>query len=128
MKHIHKAARTLAVLALIVTTSAPAFAQSVLPGSYSSWTDAQKTQAAQLLKQGSESACASYIDAAKNPANGGGQRAAYEAAACIGAYYVNHLPSDYPGLDQIKAGVMQNYNNAKALGSNIPVPAFKGAN
>jgi hypothetical protein len=125
MDHIKRAARTFAALTLVAMSSAPAFAQSVLPGSYSSWTDAQKTQAAQLLKQGSEAACASYIDAAKDPQDGGGQRAAYEAAACIGAYYVNHLPSDYPGTDQIKAGVMQNYNNAKALGSNIPVPAFK---
>lgn len=125
MNEIKRAARTVAVLTFVAAASSPAFAQSVLPGSYSSWTDAQKTQAAQLLRGGSESACSSYVDAAKDPQNGGGQRAAYEAAACIGAYYVNHLPSDYPGLDQIKAGVMQNYNNAKALGSNIPVPAFK---
>lgn len=109
---------------LVFALSAAAAAQNVLPGSYSSWTDAQKSQAAQLLKNGSSAACAHYISDAQT---NGGQLAAYEAAVCVGAYYVNHLPNDYPNLDSIKASVIQNYRNAKALGSNIPVPFASGS-
>ena len=87
----------------------------VIPGPYSSWTDQQKIDAANLLKQGSNAACQDYISRAPQS-----QRAAYEAAACIGAYYVNHLPEDYPNLDEIKADAIKAYENAKALGSTAP--------
>lgn len=105
--------------AFVLALSAAAIAAQVLPGTYSSWTAAQKATAAQLLKQGSNVACERYITEAKQNV---GQLAAYESAVCIGAYYVNHLPPDYPNLDEIKASVLTNYQSAKALGSTIPVP------
>ena len=108
----------LMAVALAAALPSTVLAQQVLPGSYSSWTDAQKANAAQLLKAGSNAACERFNEAKERV----GQLASYEAAVCIGAYYVNHLPPDYPNLDQIKAGVLRNYQSAKALGSNIPVP------
>ena len=118
-------AKACAVLTLVVTICAPALAQSVVPGPFSSWSEEQKAQAAALLKAGSDAACAAYLAAKNNPENAGNRRPVFESAACVDAYTVNHVPPDYPGLAQIKAGVMPNYNNAKALGSEMPLPVFQ---
>ena len=104
------------VVAQMLCASAARADDSVLPGPYSSWTDGQKTQAAFLLKNQSNQHCYMYIQRAEN----GGMRATYESAACIEAYYVLHLPADYPGLDALKDAARKNYAMAKSLGSDIP--------
>ena len=105
-----------AIAAFQVLALSPVLADQVLPGPYSSWSNAQISEAASLLKNGSNANCSIYVQRAQ----AGGMRATYEAAACIEAYYVLHLPTDYPGLDAIKAAANQNYQMAKQLGSDIP--------
>jgi hypothetical protein len=115
-KYLKGPRQAIAALGLFAISLATAAADTqVIPGPYSSWTDAQQTQAAQLLKAGSEAACQQYISNASSS-----QRSAYEAAACLGAYYVNHLPPDYPNLNSMKKNALDAYNNAQALGSNAP--------
>ena len=86
-------------------------------GPYSSWSKAQQDQAAMALKNICGSQCATYHQKAVN----GSMRASYEEAACTAACFVNHLPNDYPNLEAFKQSAIQNYNEAKKLGSNVPV-------
>ena len=93
-----------------------AYAGSLPEGPYSSWSQSQIQSAAVTIRSMCESECMPYTEEAKE----GGQRASYEAAACAIACFVNHLPADYPGLDNMKASAIENYENAKRLGSNAP--------
>jgi hypothetical protein len=91
------------------------------PGSYASWTNEQKQQAANALKAMSERQCKPYTDAAM----AGSVRASYEAATCTLGCYVNNLPNDYPRLDEYKRDALANYQNARSMGSNMPYPITK---
>jgi hypothetical protein len=110
--------RSFAIAALAIPLAAISAQadDSIMPGPYASWTDAQKSEAAQRLKNGSNEACSTYLQRAA----AGGMRATYESAACIEAYFVLHLPADYPDLDAMKASAQKNYELAKSLGSDIP--------
>ncbi len=82
-------------------------------GPYSSWSEAQKQQAATFLgkHRQQQTQCVGYIDTAKT----GIVRASYEAAACIAACFASNLPADYPDLDEIKK--VAQCRAAKNLGS-----------
>jgi hypothetical protein len=111
-----KTARILLGLAMMLWVNC-SYAQDLPPGPYSSWSPDQQKQAASALQRICSSVCSPYTKAAQ----GGGQRATYEAAACTAACFYNRLPKDYPGLPGIRQSAEQNYANAKALGSNAPV-------
>ncbi len=81
---------------------------------WSSWTQQEQVQGAEILKNYCALECASYM----NEAMRGGQRAALEAAACNMACFVNNLPEDWPLRDQYIKSARENYNNAKKLGYN----------
>ena len=104
---------------LVLILSGPGIsiaAEQVIPGTYKSWSEAQRDQAANKLKQICTARCQQYTDRVQ----AGGQRATYEAAACVSACFHNRLPKDYPGLTDIKRTAEQNYAQAKKLGSNVP--------
>lgn len=100
----------------------PAFAQEAMPaGSYSSWSEAQKQQAATFLGEHCQqpAQCGSYIASART----GTARASYEAAACIAACFAGNLPPDYPDLDEIRNVATTNAQEARKLGSSYQ-PTF----
>jgi hypothetical protein len=92
-----------------------AVAQGLPAGSYSSWSEPQKQQAAVHLASfcQSQQQCGEYIATSKT----GAVRAAYEAAACIAACFANNLPADYPDLDGIRRSALANAEQAMKLGS-----------
>ncbi|MBS0517295.1 MAG: hypothetical protein JSR90_01315 [Proteobacteria bacterium] len=106
-----------AAAGVVVSVSGDAvFAQDMPSGSYSSWSEAQKQQAATFLGAHCQQAeqCGGYIAAART----GLARASYEAAACIAACFASNLPADYPELDEIRKVAHTNAEQAKKLGSS----------
>jgi hypothetical protein len=87
------------------------------PGTYASWSADDKQRAALALNNICDHQCRQYTLQAEK----GSMRASYEAAACTQACYVNHLPIDYPQMEEYKQAARQNYKSAKELGSNAPV-------
>jgi hypothetical protein len=87
----------------------------VFPGPYSSWSAAQKAQAAQSLNQSSIGACQTYVDKATTS-----KAAQFEALACEAAYFVNHVPPDYPSYNLMKTTATNAYDSARAAGANPP--------
>lgn len=111
-----------AAAGIVVSVSADAvLAQDMPSGSYSSWSEAQKQQAATFLGAHCQQAeqCGGYIAAART----GLARASYEAAACIAACFASNLPADYPELDEIRKVAHTNAEQAKKLGSSYQ-PTF----
>ncbi len=101
---------------VIVSLSAStAFAQGMPSGSYSSWSEAQKQQAATFLGEHCQqpAQCGGYIATARS----GVVRASYEAAACVAACFASNLPADYPDIEEIKQVARTNADQAKKLGS-----------
>nr|WP_294504869.1 hypothetical protein [uncultured Rhodopila sp.] len=88
---------------------------------FSQWTGGEQQQYANHLKQICNSQCAEYVPQSSSVPV---QRTIYEAAACQSACFAGHLPADYPGLANMKKSAWDNYNQAKALGSPMPVPTF----
>jgi hypothetical protein len=96
-----------------------AFATDGIPDTpYSTWTDAEKQAAGARLGELAKQQCMHYAD-------NGGQRGAFEAAACVDAMFVNHLPADYPNLQQFKDMARDNYQKAKNMGSVMPEPPLR---
>ncbi|SKA39159.1 hypothetical protein SAMN02745126_06149 [Enhydrobacter aerosaccus] len=108
----------------VLLVAAPAFAQGMPSGSYSSWSEAQKQQAATFLGEHCQQAaqCGGYIATAQ----AGTTRASYEAASCIAACFVSNLPTDYPDLEEIRQVALTNAEQAKKLGSSYQ-PRFEPA-
>jgi hypothetical protein len=85
---------------------------------FSEWTENEKTQLADELKQKSNEDCATYMQEAQQQM---GQLASYEAAACLYKTYYLGTPADYPGREQLKSNFYDSAQKARALGSNAPV-------
>ena len=112
--------------AIVVASSVGVFASSTLCAqglsglpskSWSSWSQQEQSEGAELLKNHCAEECAPYL----NEAKGGSIRATYEASACNIACFVNNLPADWPPRDQYISAARENYKNAQQLGSNAPV-------
>jgi hypothetical protein len=94
-----------------------ALAQGIVPDKpYSEWTPDEVQSAASALQQNCQPRCLPYAD--------GGQRGAFEAAACTYACFVSNLPDDYPNIDTFKNLAWQSYDQAKGMGSMMPEPGF----
>jgi hypothetical protein len=105
-----------AVVAIVLFSSSYAAADTpVFPGAYSSWSSTQKAQASQTLNQSSIAACQTYVDQATT--NKGAQ---LEALACEAAYFVNHVPPDYPSYELMKTTAIDAYKSAQAAGAKPP--------
>jgi hypothetical protein len=113
----HTVGLLLAVAAIGVASLSKAVADDsqVFPGPYSSWSATQKSQAAQMLNAASIGACQTYVDAATTS-----KGAQFEALACEAAYFIHHVPSDYPSYDVMKATAVNAYKSAQAAGANPP--------
>ena len=112
--------RSLVITAVTIATWTSAPAQAQMPQKpFSQWSQSEQQQYADQLKQICNPQCARYmLQGSSTP----GQRTIYEAAACQNACFAGHLPADYPGLANMKKAAWDNYNQAKALGSPMPVP------
>jgi hypothetical protein len=109
---------TLTVIVVQAAATMPTVHAQAMPSKpYSQWTRGEQQTWAQHLKKICTPKCARYVPTQQ------GQRGFYEASACTIACFAGNLPADYPGLANMKQSAWQNYNQAKALGSNMPVPA-----
>ena len=106
----------LVVGAVLATFSSLAVAQTMPQKPFSQWTQAEQQALAASLKAKSDRDCNQYVAAAQ----GGSQRATYEAAACMYGTFFLGVPADYPNREQYKQQFYQNSANAKSLGSNAP--------
>lgn len=106
-----------AVVAIVLLSASRVIAadNQVFPGTYSSWSAAQKAQAGQILNQSSIVACQTYVDKATAD-----KAAQFEALACEAAYFVNHVPPDYPSYNLMKTTATNAYDSARAAGANPP--------
>jgi len=106
-----------AVVAIVLSSFSCVMAADaqIFPGPYSSWSAEQKAQAAQSLTQSSIAACQNYINEATTS-----KGAQFEALACEAAYFVNHVPPDYPSYDLMKSSAINAYKSAQAAGANPP--------
>jgi hypothetical protein len=110
------------VLAIAGAIGVASAAQAQMPQKpFSQWTQAEQQQYAVHLKQICTPQCARYMPQGSGAPQ---QRTMYEAAACQEACFAGHLPADYPGLAEMKKAAWDNYNQAKALGSPMPVPTI----
>ncbi len=105
----------LAAMGLASLSLASAADTQVFPGPYSSWSAAQKAQASQILNQASITACQTYVDKATTS-----KGAQFEALACEAAYFVNHVPPDYPSYGMMKTTAVNAYQSAQGAGVNPP--------
>ncbi len=87
----------------------------VFPGPYSSWSADQKAKAGQVLNAASIAACQTYVEKATTS-----KGAQFEALACEAAYFVNHVPSDYPSYGMMKSTAVDAYKSAQSAGVNPP--------
>jgi hypothetical protein len=112
--------RTLVIMAVFTAAWASAPVHAQMPQKpFSQWTQGEQQSYANQLKQICSRQCAAYMPQGSSVPV---QRTLYEAAACQNACFAGHLPADYPGLANMKKSAWDNYNQAKALGSPMPVP------
>ncbi len=104
-----------AAMGLASLSLASAADTQIFPGPYSSWSADQKAQASQVLNQASIAACQTYVEKATTS-----KGAQFEALACEAAYFVNHVPPDYPSYGLMKTTAANAYKSAQGAGVNPP--------
>ncbi len=91
-------------------------------GAYSEWTQGEKKTAYTRIGGFCEFLCVDSYGNTSFRNAAAAERAKAEAKVCLEACIVNHLPSDYPRLADLKQQLKLDFGHAQQLGSPIPWP------